>query len=316
MTWLTPVSTSFRYIIGRSRGGRSVPRLDVTATLLALCLSAVSAACVQSSTGSTAPVGTPTPRLTSQDVLGNATIVTGRPDLAQTAVAAAAAATPTGVPAVKAATGAAPPAKAAATPARDDVKVVAQGFGGQPSKPIDDRFVRYGYGFLIDNPRPDELATDVRYQVTLYDASNAVVRTTSGVIPLLWPNARTGVAGTFDREKEVVPTRLEVRLDVKDFSRINTVPTWTTSNTRYLEDPEIPKVTAVIASAFPRDANDIRVSAILYDAAGTIIGGGSTYLDFVPSQGQAAVEIPVTSAEPPAKVEVYPSFSTLSVLGR
>jgi len=54
------------------------------------------------------------------------------------------------------------------------------------------------------------------------------------------------------------------------------------------------------------------VSAIAYDEAGEIIGGGFTYLDFVPANGKAAVEVSITSTGIPATTELYAIVSGLS----
>ena len=46
--------------------------------------------------------------------------------------------------------------------------------------------------------------------------------------------------------------------------------------------------------------------------AGEIIGAGFTYLDFVPANGKAAVEVGITSAGKPATVELHAAVSALS----
>ncbi len=70
----------------------------------------------------------------------------------------------------------------------------------------------------------------------------------------------------------------------------------------------------MVSSAAKKDLKEIRVSAIAYDKAGNIIGAGSTYLDFVPAGGQAAVEVSVTTSAEPDRVELYPTLSFLTLL--
>jgi hypothetical protein len=56
----------------------------------------------------------------------------------------------------------------------------------------------------------------------------------------------------------------------------------------------------------------LRVSAIVYNEAGDIIGGGFTYLDFAPANDKTAVEVSITCIGTPAKIELYATVSSLS----
>lgn len=57
------------------------------------------------------------------------------------------------------------------------------------------------------------------------------------------------------------------------------------------------------------------VVTVAYDEAGKIIGGGFTFVDFVSPKGTAPVEISATMSGTPAKIELYPTLSGLSVIG-
>ena len=57
----------------------------------------------------------------------------------------------------------------------------------------------------------------------------------------------------------------------------------------------------MIKSPYKKDASQLRVSALAFDGPGAIIGGGYTYLDFVPAEGQAAAEVSVVTSGQPAK---------------
>jgi len=71
-------------------------------------------------------------------------------------------------------------------------------------------------------------------------------------------------------------------------------------------------VTGEVISPYTKDITNIRVSAIGYNEAEEIIGGGFTYLDFVPANGKAAVEVSITSSETPATADLYAAVSALS----
>ncbi len=94
------------------------------------------------------------------------------------------------------------------------------------------------------------------------------------------------------------------------------VPFFTSQNITFMDDTYSPKVTGEIVSPYPNDLTNLHVCAIIYDLAGEIIGGGYTYLDFVPGNGKAAVEIPVSVAGVVAKVEIYASVYSLSDLDK
>jgi hypothetical protein len=55
------------------------------------------------------------------------------------------------------------------------------------------------------------------------------------------------------------------------------------------------------------------VTATLYDANETIVGGGFTYLNFLSGDKQSAVKIFVQNTAPPARIELYSSLTTTSL---
>lgn len=60
-----------------------------------------------------------------------------------------------------------------------------------------------------------------------------------------------------------------------------------------------------------------RVFAVLYDGSGSIIGGDATFVEFVPANSQAAVEVSFLNAPPNvAKVELYGSISSIKKFAR
>lgn len=58
----------------------------------------------------------------------------------------------------------------------------------------------------------------------------------------------------------------------------------------------------------------MRVVALAYDDKGAIIGGGYTYVDFVPGSGQAAVDMSVNVTGKPAKWDFLGAATSLSEL--
>ena len=90
------------------------------------------------------------------------------------------------------------------------------------------------------------------------------------------------------------------------FRRVTTsAPALVAEGATYKPDRFSPKVAAVVRNPGASDVKSPRVSALLLDAEGQIIGGGFTYPSFVPAGGQSAVEVSVRGAAEPASVRVY-----------
>ena len=186
-------------------------------------------------------------------------------------------------------------------------QVVATGFGQDGSQ--------MGVAFIVENPNPGHTFESSQYQIAAYDANNTVVETESGYVTLLLPGQRAGIATTMFLNEGVTVARVDVQLKAGRAQPSEPVPTFTVDAVTYMPEEYFPKVTGTITSPYQQDLENIRVSAVAYDAAGQIIGGGFTFVDFVPAGGQAAVEVSVTTAGPPASVELYPMVSGLTLLG-
>jgi hypothetical protein len=91
-----------------------------------------------------------------------------------------------------------------------------------------------------------------------------------------------------------------------------TPPAFTSSNVAYKPDKYLPQASGVIKSAYPTDVKNLRVSVVIYDAAGNIIGGGFTFVDFIPANGQSAAQASVAVSGNVAKTEMYATLSSLS----
>ena len=104
---------------------------------------------------------------------------------------------------------------------------------------------------------------------------------------------------------------MDVQVKAGKFSKSEALPSFTVEGATYRPGTS-PKVVGVIKSPYTKDAKSVRTSAIAYDAEGKIIGGGFTFVDFIPASGQTAVEVTINASAAPAKVELYPMLSNLS----
>jgi hypothetical protein len=170
-----------------------------------------------------------------------------------------------------------------------------------------------GVGFLMRNTSTSDVIDRARYQITGYDTEGYVVDTDSGPAGVFYPGQTlAGFAEIYIAEGFILD-RVEVQL-LQGESATALTPEFpfTTENVTFIAGSYSQNVTGIVKISFAKDINDIKVIAICYNVAEKIIGGGYTYVDFVPANGQSAVEVMVTVSEPPAKVELYPSFSSLS----
>jgi hypothetical protein len=186
--------------------------------------------------------------------------------------------------------------------------VVSQGYGTG----VGIGTLSVGYAFILENPN-EQAADSVQYQVAAYDAAGVVLKTTSGSLPLVWPRQRVGVAGSLYMDQGQQISRLDVQVKPTKFEKFDTPMPFTTEGVTYRPDRYSPKVVGVVKSAAVKDVKSIQVFAVAYNAQNVIIGGGMTFLNFVPAGGSAAVEVQVNLSAEPARVELYPVMSFLSL---
>lgn len=195
----------------------------------------------------------------------------------------------------------------------DDVPVGAKkpsvdkaGFGQ------DDRYL--GYGALVTNPNADYALENTMFHVTYYGADDAVIGVDEGYLELLLPGQTVGLGGSDILEDGSQVARVDVQVLSLDYKESEALPTFTSENLSFQADRFSSTVTGQIVSPYTKDVTNIKAMAIAYNDAGDIIGGGFSYVDFVPAGGKAAVEVQVVVAGTPAKVDLYGVVSGLSDL--
>lgn len=207
---------------------------------------------------------------------------------------------PAAAPAATAPTGA---TQAAASPAVSGGLSVAKSGFGQKGKSV-------SIAFLVDNGGPT--LEDSQYQIAAYGGGGTVLGSDSGYISLILSAQRLGIAKDIYLNADTPVTRIDVQVKAGKAATKTYPPAFTSSNVAYQPDKDYPKVSGIIKSAYPTDVKNVRVSAIVYDAAGNIIGGGYTFVDFIPANGQSAAQTSVTTSATVARAEMYAMLSSLS----
>jgi len=184
------------------------------------------------------------------------------------------------------------------------VVLLKQGFGQNRN--------HAGYGFIVQNPNENMAVEGTQFHLTAYTKTGSIAAVEEGFVDILLPKQALGSAGDMYLEEGVTITRLDIQIQAGTFKTSNAHPFFTTENVKYQASQFSPKVTGQIISTASKDITNVRVSAIVYNKAGDIVGGGFTFVDFVPANGKAAVVVSVTSSEKPTTVELYATQSGIS----
>lgn len=185
--------------------------------------------------------------------------------------------------------------------------LVEQGWGQDGSQ--------VGFGFIVENPLTDQALERSQYLAVAFADDGSVLDADSGYISLLLPSQRIGWGGDLYVPDETIVARVEVQVYPGVATASEALPEFTGANATYQAGQFSDRVTGQIANPYDADVTDIRASAIVRDAAGTIVGGGFTFVDFVPAAGTAAVEVSVTAGGDVAVAELYAALSALSDIG-
>ncbi len=197
---------------------------------------------------------------------------------------------------------AAPTATVEAT--KEELQVEAFGFAQ------DKRTV--AYVVKIKNPNAAFEISDLKLEVTGYAKDGSVIATDTRYFSLIYPNQILPMAGDLYLDSDsAVADRIEIELTEGTYaaSTSKPLPSFTTEKVTYLNDGYRAKVTGIVPNPYSTQVDSLWMTAIAYDEAGAIIGGGWTTLGFIPANGIAAVMVPVVTQGTPAKIELHGAFS-------
>jgi hypothetical protein len=173
-----------------------------------------------------------------------------------------------------------------------------------------------GVGLIARNPT-EHAFSGVSYKIGLFDADGFLLNMTYGSLPYIFPAEQVGGNTWSSIPEGTTLDHVEVYFDpvasdaydfwdLESFG-INANP-FSATSISFFDDQYSPKVTAMINNAYTGVLSAI-VSAVVYDASGVIIGGGTGYVSDVAGGSSAAVEIYLTFSGKVDKVELYPIMS-------
>lgn len=197
---------------------------------------------------------------------------------------------------------------AASTGTAPESPLVLQAYGFGQSESTS----QVGWGFVVENQNMGQEIARTKYRVTAYDSAGIVLGTDEGYIEFLAPGETLGYGGNLFVPEATTATSIDVQVLAGDASTSDAVSPLTGGSATYIADQFFPKATGSVTNSTDSTLEDIRVSAIAYDASGAITGGGFTFLDFVPAQSEAAAEVSVYSTGEPASVVLFPAITSLT----
>lgn len=189
----------------------------------------------------------------------------------------------------------------------EDLLVWDQGFG--------QRRRQVGYGFLVENTHVTHAVAESRHRTVFFNEAGVVIGVDDGSIELLLPGQRAGLAGrVFLPEGEQAAT-MRVQLyhgERREMDEVEETRPFQASFTRPIRpadgtltaDTFSQWATGALANPYDRAVTWLRVSAIVYDEAGAIVGGGYRFLDLPAGQTMEA-ELMITASETAVRAELY-----------
>jgi len=168
--------------------------------------------------------------------------------------------------------------------------------------------------FLLQNTAPQSTLEDVKYTVYAYNASGAQVGNDTGYIQFFFPNQIIGVVNEIWLDEGVSVDSVSVDCIIGDTNVYNDFDyPFVVENSKYYSGDSGNYITGVIKNNADQIYTDLRVNAVAYNANDLVIGGGYTYVDFIPNKDQVGVSVRATLLEEPTRVELYPIFSAFSM---
>lgn len=177
---------------------------------------------------------------------------------------------------------------------------------------VQTKFTTYA-GFVITNPNKEHYVVGSIVQVLVYDDGGAVVARVDQPVELVWPEQRTAGWVAVPRvDSSLKLGKAEARIRNSQALRAKVDPMLTADQTQFIPGTTNARVTGRINNPMDSDFGNVKVVAIIYDAAGNIVGGGDGKVEFVPKQGAGRADIKVEVTGSPARVELFPRLTAHS----
>ncbi|PKO05397.1 MAG: hypothetical protein CVU41_12235 [Chloroflexi bacterium HGW-Chloroflexi-3] len=165
--------------------------------------------------------------------------------------------------------------------------------------------------FLFENLDSDGVE-DIEYTITVTNAAGATLKTENGYIDFIAAGGKTGVASQMFLDEGMVVDNVNIEWTYyMDAVGLEDNP-FSFSNSRYYFDPYWDRFTTVMTNNSATTYTNVRVDMLAYDAAGLVVGGGFTTLNFIPGNTKIGLSINSFVSDDPVRYEFFPKLSLLS----
>ena len=170
-----------------------------------------------------------------------------------------------------------------------------------------------GVGILVKNTESNSMVEYTRIMVTAYDIEGNVLDAESSSLFMIFPGQTIADSVDLSLPEGTNLDQVKVQILSGDSEPVPTLGySFSVENINFIAGGYSNKATGIVKSALSKDIDNIQVVAIAFDANDKVIGSGFTYVDFIPANGQSAVEVSMTVSGTPARVEFYPLYTSLS----
>lgn len=160
--------------------------------------------------------------------------------------------------------------------------------------------------FFLHNDNTTQSASNIRFQVTFFDASDNVVAVSTGYIDDLLPGDVSPHYITVYLPEGVNGDHHFVELMPGEFVEAKFPSNPFTADNYFLSDDEwYPTLSFDLTNASDKAMSDVWLVAVVYDKDGNFIGGGTTYTEEIGANSVTAQEITVNISGEADAVDVY-----------
>lgn len=167
----------------------------------------------------------------------------------------------------------------------------------------------------LRNILKDAIVRNLEIEVLALDASGNRIAQDFSTLTYLFPQETTGMVQAFDLISglEAVSVQLRIHGGIADRSLRYQQPLKLSAITAF-ESHTNWSINAWLENKDPYTYTQVELHGILYNKKGEIIGGGSSFQDFVPEKDRMGVSVPVTLREDEeiVRVELYPWLTNYS----
>lgn len=168
----------------------------------------------------------------------------------------------------------------------------------------------------IENPNQEAGVERVAYRIRLYDANNVLVAERVGETYII-PGAITPVfEGGIDTGFRVATRAFFEFTEPLVWHRLGGVAhTVTVSNKQLGAVDTVPRLDARVANTEPRDRKDLRMVAVVFDAAGNAFAASQTIVPLLEGKGNLQISFtwPVPFEREAARVDVLPLLAPVAL---